>query len=382
MGQIIRRLRKERNLTQEELAEQLNITYQAVSRWENGTGMPDISQVVPLTNVLGVSVDVLFGTSGNNVDEEVENFIREHHRKRSNKTEVISDFTYHKECCEDVQKILTTYPNNYKLLACSLDSMVTLLWDYWDDRFTNQLPNREVEAKALQNECIRQANIIFHHCSNIEYLDLAHRRMVSVYRIMGEYEKAEEHAKQIVDFSGFQLAVVYDDMGRIEEAMMQYSRTLYMKLIQLAPILPALGYLYRKQGKFEEAYTCYRLQTDIFERITENNDDSEPYHMNLSHNLSYDWCAAVCMELGRTDEAMDWLEKWIGFEQKAAEKYNINKTSKLPYFYGLDFTSHSESFPREKRITSSLEWDVFDPIRQSERFKKILASAKAFEMDK
>ena len=64
MGQIIRRLRKERNLTQEELAEQLNITSQAVSRWENGTGMPDISQIVPLSNVFGVTTDVLFGKDG------------------------------------------------------------------------------------------------------------------------------------------------------------------------------------------------------------------------------------------------------------------------------------------------------------------------------
>ncbi len=61
MRQIIRRLRKERGFTQEELAEQLNITYQAVSRWENETGLPDISQVVPLANVLGVTADVLFG---------------------------------------------------------------------------------------------------------------------------------------------------------------------------------------------------------------------------------------------------------------------------------------------------------------------------------
>ncbi|MBP3292508.1 MAG: helix-turn-helix transcriptional regulator, partial [Clostridia bacterium] len=46
IGQIIKKLRKERNLTQEELAEQLNVTAQSVSKWENGTGLPDISQVV------------------------------------------------------------------------------------------------------------------------------------------------------------------------------------------------------------------------------------------------------------------------------------------------------------------------------------------------
>ena len=71
MGQIIRRLRKERNLTQEELAEQLGVTFQAVSKWENDSGMPDISQVVPIANVFGVSTDVLFGTVGLNDDEEV-----------------------------------------------------------------------------------------------------------------------------------------------------------------------------------------------------------------------------------------------------------------------------------------------------------------------
>ena len=58
MGQIIKRLRKERNLTQEELAEQLNISAQAISKWENGTSMPDISQVVPLANLFGVPTDV------------------------------------------------------------------------------------------------------------------------------------------------------------------------------------------------------------------------------------------------------------------------------------------------------------------------------------
>ena len=77
IGQIIKQLRKERGLTQEELAEQLNVTAQAVSKWENGTGLPDISQVVPLSNVFGVPTDVLFGTQNVNRDEEVERIISE-----------------------------------------------------------------------------------------------------------------------------------------------------------------------------------------------------------------------------------------------------------------------------------------------------------------
>ena len=77
MGQIIRRLRKERDLTQEELAEQLNISSQAVSKWENNTAMPDISQVVPLANFFGVSTDVLFGFCGTDHEEDIKNRLSE-----------------------------------------------------------------------------------------------------------------------------------------------------------------------------------------------------------------------------------------------------------------------------------------------------------------
>ena len=77
MGQIIRRLRRDMDLTQEELAERLNISAPAVSKWENGTSMPDISQIVPLANLFGVSTDVLFGTAGKNDAEEVKRLLSE-----------------------------------------------------------------------------------------------------------------------------------------------------------------------------------------------------------------------------------------------------------------------------------------------------------------
>lgn len=71
MGHIIKRLRKEHNLTQEELAEQLNISAPAISKWENGTAMPDISQIVPLASIFGVRTDVLFGLHADGVDAAI-----------------------------------------------------------------------------------------------------------------------------------------------------------------------------------------------------------------------------------------------------------------------------------------------------------------------
>ena len=61
IGNNIKKIRKQLGLTQEELAMHVGVTPQAVSRWENGTGMPDISLVVPLAKTLRVSTDSLFG---------------------------------------------------------------------------------------------------------------------------------------------------------------------------------------------------------------------------------------------------------------------------------------------------------------------------------
>jgi transcriptional regulator with XRE-family HTH domain len=59
IGNFIAFLRKEQNLTQRELAERLGVTDRAISKWENGRGMPDLSLLVPLCEVLNISVNEL-----------------------------------------------------------------------------------------------------------------------------------------------------------------------------------------------------------------------------------------------------------------------------------------------------------------------------------
>ena len=58
-GAFISTLRKEKELTQAQLAEKLNVTDKAISRWETGKGMPDSSLLVPLANILGITVNEL-----------------------------------------------------------------------------------------------------------------------------------------------------------------------------------------------------------------------------------------------------------------------------------------------------------------------------------
>ena len=60
-GQRFQRLRKNANLTQEDVANKLNITAQAISKWENDVSAPDISVLVELSDILGVSLDELMG---------------------------------------------------------------------------------------------------------------------------------------------------------------------------------------------------------------------------------------------------------------------------------------------------------------------------------
>ena len=59
-GALILYLRKEKGLTQKQLADMLNISDRAVSKWERGLGMPDISLMPEISEIFGVNIEKLF----------------------------------------------------------------------------------------------------------------------------------------------------------------------------------------------------------------------------------------------------------------------------------------------------------------------------------
>lgn len=61
IGRRIAELRKQKNLTQPELADAMGVSFQAVSNWERGNSMPDISKLADLSEMLGTTIDDLLG---------------------------------------------------------------------------------------------------------------------------------------------------------------------------------------------------------------------------------------------------------------------------------------------------------------------------------
>lgn len=67
-GETIKRLRKQKNMTQQDLADILGVSDKAVSKWETGKGLPDISLIEPISKALNISVIELL--SGENIINE------------------------------------------------------------------------------------------------------------------------------------------------------------------------------------------------------------------------------------------------------------------------------------------------------------------------
>ncbi len=192
-GQRLRILRKEAGLSQNELAEQLFVTVQSVSKWECDNAMPDIGQIVPLAAILGVTTDCLLGVgSDEKADrercfDEIENIWEKHNGNSYENNvyfmsyEIISDFT-------------KKYPLAYDMKLCCAGYIFYFL-DSSIDGTRYQIPKEQ--EKALHGEAIKILTSIINHSNDPSYLMEAREKLIALYLYKNEYEKAISVAEEL-----------------------------------------------------------------------------------------------------------------------------------------------------------------------------------------
>ena len=126
IGQFIASLRKEQNMTQLELASKIGVTDRAISKWENGRGLPDISLIIPLCEALSISVNELLCG---------ERIVTEDITKKSEEN-IIETLSYSEKRIKNTKRIF------YSILASILSVIILLITAFFIDvdRMRNNEP--------------------------------------------------------------------------------------------------------------------------------------------------------------------------------------------------------------------------------------------------
>ncbi len=155
LGENIKRLRRERELTQETLAQILGVTFQSVSNWERGESYPDITMLPEIAGFFKVSVDDLLGINKSENEHEIVSKIAEYDN--------LTDYDLMKKIINDLK---AKFPNDFRVLIRYLCCLV---------RFSEDLSSVSSEVFAIFNN-IRQ------NCTDDGIRIKAKRAMIEFYR--------------------------------------------------------------------------------------------------------------------------------------------------------------------------------------------------------
>ncbi len=197
IGEKIKYLRKKTSLTQEDLANALGITCQAVSRWELNAAYPDMELIPAIANYFGITIDELFGYEYDRkkkIDEIIEKINKFNIKSRS-------DDDWIEKCLLILREGIAEFPQNEKLLITLADTLSEAGWRkygervyYDDDGYIrhdfdkHKTNNYWLEAVKICESLIRTTN------DNAISMKAA-RILVMLYCNLGEYEKAVSFAE-------------------------------------------------------------------------------------------------------------------------------------------------------------------------------------------
>ena len=238
-GQRLRTIRKEAQLTQSELAEQLGVSVQAISKWECGSTMPDISQIVPLAAILGVTTDCLLGVGG---DEQTDKtaLLAEAEAITGGIGKVYGRFDDAYYACYKLYKEhLKKYPLDHEVKLLCADSLTRVL--YYGS-------NPKEEKDKLYREAVSLLRGVIRYDRDITRVIDAKQTLIVLLLYKSDFPAAEELAETLPQRGGIKAAMEIEIASRKNdhasciriasreclEATHQYLRALAVKASRLS----------------------------------------------------------------------------------------------------------------------------------------------------
>ena len=156
IGNRIRTLRKELNYSQEYIAEQLNVSRQAVSKWEKDISKPDTNNIIQLANLLNSTVEYIASGKKENSDEVCNKEIKKVSKKQKKIIIITISLIIVFSICLSVIIYIHTRPVEWDSAACG-GGYITWIFDKYKDELTQTFLNGMGEEKEniISIEAIR-----------------------------------------------------------------------------------------------------------------------------------------------------------------------------------------------------------------------------------
>lgn len=350
IGLKIKELRRKRGMTQEQLSEYLNVSSQAVSKWENGTAYPDITLIPVIAAVFEVSTDCLFGIGDNAENERTKELRAEYNR--------LCRMGDNKGRVDLMREALSEFPNNHEFMNYLARSLLRAR-----DRGDSFDEPVSICKKLLLNcsdETIR--------CSAIQTLS-------RLYAYAGENERSVKYAKMLPSMRyareyALEWALTGDERNhQIQSNAMELLTDLSAKLITRVGIGAGHRAFLDETISFEQELDIYgRVETLLKSVFTDEN-------FGLISAKLAQLCRfrARCYAKSKmSDKAMEQLylsEKYADIFENEKNR-GVKYTS--PFFDRLDFEyygiRHGDSSEYGRILRKIRQWDCFDFMRGTKEF--------------
>lgn len=305
IADILRTLRTERGYTQTEVAAALNLTSQAVSKWENGSGLPDVTQLVPLSDFYGVTVDRLLGRKDNAAEKEVSEFIERYNHNTLYPVQLyrdqhnISIREAFSEILNEARRLMKKYPNNYRLMECSCS---ILFFAPKEGGFN------DADSHVLNDELIEIAEKMLAECTDSKLRNQAIWFLTVTYPYQNRYADVKKLAEMVPDMYTCREAVLCDAADWNSEEHRMYCE-LYLKrsMLNVRYELQSF-YQYRKLPP-EEILALTEMEWKIYNAYQDHGDFDLWRTAGLFHNRMI--AARTALFLGQPDNAACMLREAI-----------------------------------------------------------------------
>lgn len=361
VGKMIILKRKEKKITQEELAKYMGVSKAAISKWETGQSYPDITLLPILASYFNISIDELMGYEPQMDKEEIkklyqricEDFVKKPF------SDVVS------ECEELIKRYYSCYPLlhqigllliNHSMLASDMSETVRL----------NEL------ARSLFERVKEKSN-------DIELSNQALHLEACCYLLLNQpsitLKLLEDTKKPKVSSEGL-IAQAHQMLGQVEEAKSSIQVGVFSHLMEIFQTLPMLlGLSLPDRNRFEDIIGKIKTLDDLFGIQKANPYLILPIQLVIAQGY---------MQLGEEEAALDYLE---AYSKLATESIQNIRPHGNEFFdliedwfeaYDLHQPPRNEAIIKQSALDGIMQNPAFVPLQEKERFIDLVERIKFY----